>query len=99
MHECVFAICSSYFRTLIRYAKEKTNTLVEIDFKIYPKELLVLFFDLVYNVNAKDLLVNEILKMVDFIADCGHCDEEKYPWHYRTRYYIFFYMLTIRANF
>jgi hypothetical protein len=38
---------------------------------------------MMYGVNAKDLSVNEIIQLMDIIIDCGHCDEEKFEWHFR----------------
>jgi hypothetical protein len=85
----VFAICSEYYRVLIRKAKEKLGSKpekvgLEIDaYKIYPVEIVKKYFDLIYSANVTCLTVNEIVQLIDLIYDCGYTDENEYPWNFR----------------
>ena len=62
--------------------KDEKN--IEINFKCYPLDVLTIFMKMVYGLNNGELNLEEIIKVIQFIYDCDHYDENIFPWHYKS---------------
>merc|ERR1712227_1027907 len=80
VHECVISVSSNFLRFLVKKAKESKPEKITLDFRNYSKEILKLFFDMLYGVNNLELSINDILQPIELTLGEGHFGSE-YPWH------------------